>query len=163
MGERESIWSAVTLLNGLELFFGRIRVATWTTSAVPTTIAASFTRWIVRNAGTPALAFSTSDFSISSSNSDKEYSARIELPKDARTNTGSGASGTDDFPRRGGGKRRGLRLLPGGDVPHLTSAWWTRTVALPMLLVFLFDFVFLPVWDTQGLFADPFDASFEER
>ncbi|UPY78805.1 hypothetical protein FH581_008080 [Leptospira weilii] len=66
----------------------------------------------------------------------------------------------------------GLELLRGGirvasDVSkeglRLTSRRWTKTVALPMIFVFLFEFVFLPVFESGSLFADPFDQNFENK
>ncbi|WP_235595299.1 hypothetical protein [Leptospira weilii] len=66
----------------------------------------------------------------------------------------------------------GLELLRGGirvasDVSkeglRLTSRRWTKGVALPMIFVFLFEFVFLPVFESGSLFADPFDQNFENK
>ncbi|EQA61353.1 hypothetical protein LEP1GSC062_1962 [Leptospira alexanderi serovar Manhao 3 str. L 60] len=46
---------------------------------------------------------------------------------------------------------------------RLTSRRWTKGVALPMIFVFLFEFAFLPVFESGSLFADPFDQNFENK
>ncbi|EMO63233.1 hypothetical protein LEP1GSC133_2277 [Leptospira borgpetersenii serovar Pomona str. 200901868] len=36
-------------------------------------------------------------------------------------------------------------------------------MALPLIFVFLFEFAFLPVFESRSLFADPFDQNFENK
>ncbi|WP_420865393.1 hypothetical protein, partial [Leptospira alstonii] len=66
----------------------------------------------------------------------------------------------------------GLELLGGrirvaSDVSEdgirLRSRRWTKSVALPMIFVFLFEFAFLPLFESGSLFADPFDQNFENK
>uniref|UniRef100_UPI00099112FE hypothetical protein n=1 Tax=Leptospira alexanderi TaxID=100053 RepID=UPI00099112FE len=106
--QRPSIWGMMTLLDGLELLQGRIRVAS-----------------------------DASEVRRQRTEGGEEITSRI-------LNAVFGGQKAED----------GLRL---------TSRRWTKGVALPMIFVFLFEFAFLPVFESGSLFADPFDQNFENK
>lgn len=102
--KRPSIWEMMTLLDGLELLRGRIRVSS------------DVVLIGVKNSG-----------------------SRLR------------------------GEFRGFESLETSHELRLTSKRWTKRVALPLIFVFLFEFAFLPVFESRSLFADPFDQNFENK